>query len=101
MEKIINKYIRGAAQIQWFQDTVVGTGEDAEGETRVNHVLRAVRQNEQSNLSSSSSAIIILNLYRCFSASLYYKETGLFHFRLYIIFYLTVNQNSVVGTDNG
>lgn len=101
MEKIINKYIRGAAQIQWFQDTVVGTGEDAEGETGVNHVLRAVRQNEQSNLSSSSSAIIILNLYRCFSASLYYKETGLFHFRLYIIFYLTVNQNSVVGTDNG
>lgn len=66
-------------------------------------MLRAVRQNEQSNLSSSSSAIIILNLYvyRCFSASLYYKETGLFHFRLYIIFYLTVNQSSVVGTDNG
>lgn len=63
MDKIINKYIRGAAQIQWFQDTVVGTGEDAEGETGVNHVLRDVRQNEQSNLSSSSSAIIFLNLY--------------------------------------
>uniref|UniRef100_A0A3Q4N609 Ig-like domain-containing protein n=1 Tax=Neolamprologus brichardi TaxID=32507 RepID=A0A3Q4N609_NEOBR len=61
--KHVFSFPEGAAQIQWFQDTVVGTGEDAEGETGVNHVLRDVRQNEQSNLSSSSSAIIILNLY--------------------------------------